>query len=92
MELTTPVCSIIKEEPNDSFTNEEQPYIVEKIVSKRTINGIVEYCLKWKFRNDTENTWVAAENIYDTDLVKIYEEAELEEYSLNHDDHDDNNM
>ena len=37
---------------------QEEEFIVERIVDKRTRSGISEYYLKWKNYPETENTWV----------------------------------
>lgn len=61
MESIKPVYSSIKKEPNHSdvkvkpntsVIKEKQPYSIEKIIIKRTLNGKVEYCLKWKFYHE----------------------------------------
>lgn len=52
---------------------EEQPYTIEKIVGKRSKNGKVEYCLKWKGLDEKLNTWKDADVIEHKDLINKYE-------------------
>lgn len=61
----------------------DMPFIIEKIVDKRTVNGKVEYCLKWEGFNENENTWEEADDIDRTDLIKKYED-DLKERISNH--------
>uniref|UniRef100_A0A0N5A884 Chromo domain-containing protein n=1 Tax=Syphacia muris TaxID=451379 RepID=A0A0N5A884_9BILA len=44
--------------------NEDEEYVVEKILNKRVMNksGRVEYLIKWKGYSDAENTWEPEEN------------------------------
>lgn len=70
-----------KLQPSGSL--KEEKYILEKIVSKRTINGKLEYCLKWKDREEIENTWVDANiNAYKNE-IKEYEDS-LKKNVLDH--------
>lgn len=53
---------------------EEEEYVVEKIVSHRmTRKGKLEYFLKWKGFTDADNTWEPAENLNCRELVDAYE-------------------
>jgi len=51
-----------------------QEYSVEKILDKRTRNGIVEYFLKWTDYDDSENSWEPEENLHCEELVNDFEE------------------
>ena len=42
---------------------EEEEYVVEKVVDKRIRNGRKEYLLKWKNYPDSENTWEPSSNL-----------------------------
>lgn len=54
----------------------EERYIVEKIVDKRTRNKKIEYLVKWKGYNNSENTWEPIQNLKDDDLSDMIEEFE----------------
>ncbi|KAG5678650.1 hypothetical protein PVAND_008306 [Polypedilum vanderplanki] len=49
-------------------------YEVEAVVGKRiTIEGKIEYLLKWKNYSNKSNTWEPSENLNCTKLIRNYE-------------------
>ena len=50
---------------------------MEKITSKRTVNGRTEYFLKWKSYPESENTWEPMDNLDCPDLIQEFEDSLL---------------
>lgn len=48
---------------------EEEVFSVEKIVSKKVVEGKTQYLLKWKGYDSDENTWEPEENLDCQDLL-----------------------
>lgn len=59
-------------------SEEDQEYVVEKIVGRKMVSGAIHYLLKWKGYNDDENTWEPKDNLDCPELIEAYEEAEKE--------------
>lgn len=54
------------------MSEEEANYVVDKILDKRTRNGIVEYFLSWKGFDSDENSWEPIEHLENCpELVKV---------------------
>ncbi|XP_046847221.1 chromobox protein homolog 1-like [Xenia sp. Carnegie-2017] len=54
---------------------EEEDYVVEKIVDERVVDGKHEYFLKWKGYSSLDNTWEPAENLDCPDLLEEFKKS-----------------
>jgi len=74
---------IVEEKRNDEF-------VVEKVVNKRiSSTGKVEYLLKWKGYEHTDNTWEYEDRLNCKELIKEYEKDREKPVDIG-DDSDDN--
>ena len=51
---------------------QEQTYIVEKIIGHRGLRGQREYLVKWEGYDDSANTWEPEENFEDISVIQEY--------------------
>lgn len=51
-------------------------YTAERILNKRTVNGVTQYFIKWKGYSSKDNTWEPVENILDRGLLTAFERNE----------------
>lgn len=55
---------------------QEDTFFVERIEMKRTTDsGKVEYLLKWKGYDESENTWEPVENLDCAELIEAFEKS-----------------
>ncbi|XP_058462055.1 chromobox protein homolog 1-like [Malaya genurostris] len=52
--------------------SEDAEYVVEQILDKRVRRGKIQYFIKWKDCNSSENTWEPEENLNCPDLLTLF--------------------
>uniref|UniRef100_A0A182QAW4 Chromo domain-containing protein n=1 Tax=Anopheles farauti TaxID=69004 RepID=A0A182QAW4_9DIPT len=60
---------------NSGGSNKDKKYVVEKVVDRRELKGKVEYLLKWKGYDSSNNTWEPRENLECPELIKAFEKT-----------------
>ena len=68
------IDSSIKNELLENDDEDDNEYSVEKIIDKKcSVNGKVQYLIKWKGFANSENTWEPIENLYCLHLIEKFE-------------------
>lgn len=60
--------------PVPAEEEDEEEFVVEKIIDSRVKGGKKEYFLKWKGFPDSENTWEPSDNLDCPELISAYED------------------
>jgi len=58
----------------DEAGDQEPEYVVEDILDKRTVQGTVQYLLKWKGYSSDDNTWEPRANLDCDEMIDAFEE------------------
>ena len=68
--------NIVEEYEDIPMFDDEKEFIVENVIDKcKGPDGKVQYLIKWKGFDNTENTWEPTENLNCNDLIEEYEKS-----------------